>query len=191
MKSVIGVLLLIMLAAPALANWRLDNADSRLHFISTKNQNFSEIHRFTQLKGKLDQKGYLTVTVLLSSVDTGIGIRDTRMKEMLFNTAQIPFAKLKTQLDETVFDLENGESADFVFDAVILMNGAEKAHTFDVRVTQLPGGKLRANTLKPLLLSASDYNLTEGVNKLREIAGLQSIGLTVPVTFDVTFTPIN
>lgn len=189
MKRLIGMLVLVLLAVPAMGNWQLDNADSRLHFISTKNLNFTEIHRFTQLKGKLDPKGYLSVTVMLSSVDTGIGIRDTRMNELLFNSAQIPFAKLKTQLDKRVFNLENGESADFVFDAVVLMNGTEKSEKFDVRVTQLPGGKLRANTLKPVLLNVSDYNLTQGVDKLREIAGLQSIGLTVPVTFDVTFKP--
>lgn len=191
MQKLLSLIVLALWFLPAQANWRLDNAQSQLNFISTKNLNFAEIHHFSQLKGKLDKKGYLEVTVLLSSVDTGISIRNTRMQELLFDTAENPFAKLKTQLNEGVFALDNGEFSDIDIDAMITINQTDVPVQLAVRVTQLPGGKLQASTLKPLVLNASTFKLGEGVERLRSIAGLQNISLAVPVTFDVIFTPLD
>lgn len=191
MKKLLSCLALIVATCSVQANWRLDNTASSLNFISTKNVNFAEIHQFTQLKGKLNQKGYLEVTVLLSSVDTGIPIRNTRMQEMLFDTAENPFAKLKAKLAPEVFELELGDEGDFTLDAMINLNQVDVPVKVDFRVTQLSQGRLQASTIKPLVLNASDFKLTDGLDNLRTIAGLQNISLAVPVTFDVTFTPLN
>jgi len=40
---------------------------------------------------------------------------------------------------------------------------------------------------KPLIVDAAKFGMTEGVEKLREIAGLQSISNAVPVSFVMTF----
>ena len=49
--------LLLALCLPAHANWHLDGESSRLSFITSKNGNVSEVHRFLVLHGKVDRKG--------------------------------------------------------------------------------------------------------------------------------------
>lgn len=36
---------------------------------------------------------------------------------------------------------------------------------------------------QPVIINATDYGLTDGINKLRDLAGLPSISYAVPVTF--------
>jgi hypothetical protein len=40
---------------------------------------------------------------------------------------------------------------------------------------------------KPLIVDATKFGLSDGIEKLREIAGLSSISHAVPVTFVMTF----
>jgi polyisoprenoid-binding protein YceI len=46
-------------------------------------------------------------------------------------------------------------------------------------------GKVMVSTRKPILIKADDFGLTEGVEALREIMGLNFLGSTVPVTFQL------
>jgi hypothetical protein len=57
-----------------------------------------------------------------------------------------------------------------------------------VQVTQLKEGKLLVFSKQPLIVNLSKFNLLAGLNKLREIAKLQSINMAVPVTFSLLFT---
>ena len=44
-----------------------------------------------------------------------------------------------------------------------------------------------ASTSKPIIVTAASHGLVDGVEALREIAGLPSISRSVPVTFNVVF----
>ena len=44
-------------------------------------------------------------------------------------------------------------------------------------------------TTAPVVIKAEDFNLVEGVNALRDVAGLPSITLAVPVTATLFFNP--
>jgi len=43
------------------------------------------------------------------------------------------------------------------------------------------------NTIKPIMLDAFDFGLSEGVTKLMEVAKLPSISTAVPVSFSLIF----
>ena len=45
-----------------------------------------------------------------------------------------------------------------------------------------------AESGQPILVNAADLELTEGIATLQQIAGLDSISPTVPVSFTLTFT---
>ncbi len=49
--------LLLALCLPAHANWHLDGESSRLSFITGKNGDTAEVHRFLVLHGTVDRKG--------------------------------------------------------------------------------------------------------------------------------------
>jgi hypothetical protein len=55
-----------------------------LSFVSTKYQHISEVQQFRTLNGEFDPRGKLQVKIELGSIDSGIEIRDTRMREKLF-----------------------------------------------------------------------------------------------------------
>ncbi|MFQ3218498.1 MAG: hypothetical protein ACJAUL_001059 [Paraglaciecola sp.] len=169
------------------ADWRLVNEDSNLNFISTKNINVSEVHHFNQLSGELSKKGTLSVEIDLASVKTGVAIRDTRMAEKLFLVDQFPTAKLSATLPDNVLALKPGQTAGFVLPATLKIMSTELPISVSVQVTRSSDGNITATSSKPILIAAADYGLQSGVELLQQIAGLSSIGLSVPVSFNLVF----
>lgn len=186
MKRLLSVLLMTV-CSTAYADWKLDNEQSSLNFISTKNQHISETHSFGQLAGTLSDDGNLKVKVTLSSVDTGIEIRDQRMRDMLFKVADIPSATLSAKIDKSLLKAEVGQSTFSKVDATFHVNGKSVTMPVSIQVTKLAGNALLATTTAPVLINATSFGLDGGVAALQKIAGLAGISLTVPLTFNVTF----
>ena len=111
-RQAISLVIAILSSPSAVAVWSLDDDASELTFISTKAVDIAEVHRFAELSGRISDRGCAVVTVTLSSVDTGIGIRDERMQEMLFETNKYPYATIRVAVESDVIDeLSAGESA--------------------------------------------------------------------------------
>jgi polyisoprenoid-binding protein YceI len=90
------------LSAPAA--YRIDAQQSALHFVTTKAGQagaggVSEVGQFSRFGGALGADGRIALDIDLASVDTGIGIRDDRMRTMLFNVAAMPKATFAAQVD--------------------------------------------------------------------------------------------
>ena len=79
----ISLLLTATVSLPALAAWKLDNANSELSFISVKKANIAENHNFAKLAGNINEQAQVNISVDLTSVNTNIAIRDDRMKNCL------------------------------------------------------------------------------------------------------------
>jgi polyisoprenoid-binding protein YceI len=72
------------------SNWSIDQAQSSLNFVSTKagqpgTSGISEVSDFKRFSGGLSPTGQITLVIDLSSINSGIGIRDERMQTMLWN----------------------------------------------------------------------------------------------------------
>jgi hypothetical protein len=65
--------------------------------------------------------------------------------------------------------------------------GISKTITTTVQVTRKTDNGIVATSTQPILISASDFGLTSGIEILKKLAGLNSIGLTVPVNFNLVF----
>lgn len=185
--KLLTLLCLSLFCSQSFAAWVLDNAQSRLHFISTKKEHISEVHQFTQLSGNLSDDGQLSVEITLASVETGIDIRNQRMREKLFMVELMPTASLSASLPASLLSLAPGESTMATVSAELTLNGQSKNIAVEVRVSRLSAHTLLADSVKPILLNAADYKLAEGVNVLKELAGLPAISLNVPVNFNLSF----
>lgn len=169
------------------ADWQLDNDQSQLNFISTKKGDVAEVHHFDRLTGSLSDSGAFTVDIDLESVNTNIDIRDQRMREFLFNVVEFPAASLSAQVDpKLVADLSIGMSHTATVDAELSLHGQTQKLSIDVMLTKLSDTKLMLVSAKPLVLNVSDFELVQGVEKLRELAGLPSISHAVPISFYLT-----
>jgi polyisoprenoid-binding protein YceI len=174
-------------AAPALASWTVDNDHSRLSFVSVKAGTMAEAHHFEALSGVLDDEGQFDLVIDLDSVETMIPIRNERMREMLFDTATYPEATLSARLDlAAVQGLEVGEQTDIAAEAQLELVGQSTTLTIQAVVARLSDTKLLVTSAQPLTLNADNLGLGDGVEQLRDVAGLSSISPAVPVTFRLT-----
>ncbi|MBS7714588.1 YceI family protein, partial [Vibrio cholerae] len=90
-------------------DWYLDNESSRLSFVTTKNTEVAEVQRFLVLHGKVDAKGAAQLEVELESINSGIPLRDERMRRELFEIKTFPEAQISAQINlQPINDLASG-----------------------------------------------------------------------------------
>ncbi|WP_133469957.1 YceI family protein [Paraglaciecola marina] len=178
---------LSLICGSANANWKLVEDESSVNFVSTKNQHISEVQKFTKLDGEFGSDGKLAIDIDLASIDSGIEIRDTRMREKLFMVDKFPTAKLIAQLPKAVLALPKGETRLVSLPATLSLFGHSNEIQVSVQVTRKADNGIVATSTKPILISAKDYDLAPGIEVLQKLAGLSGIGLTVPVTFNLVF----
>lgn len=172
------------------AAWSLDADDSYLGFVTTKNTNKVESHRFGTLSGAVSDDGVATLDIDLNTVDTGIDIRNQRLKQMLFNTGQTPTATVAIELGENlsqVQGLDAGEVMTLDIPAQVQISGETREINSQLRVQRLGEQRFLVSSAQPLIITADQFGLQGGVEALREVAGLNSISIAVPVDFALFF----
>ena len=178
----------LCLALPAQADWVLDNAGSQLAFVSTKATDVAEVHTFRELSGSVGTDGHARVVIQLASVDTLIPIRDDRMREVLFQTELFPTATVDARLDIARLQRMAATTSEVLTTEILLSIGDSRLPlTAELLVTRIAADRVLVATLKPVVVNAGAVALAEGVEALREIAGLPSISKAVPVTFVLQF----
>lgn len=183
-----GLLTLSLISSSAFADWVVDNQQSKVFFISTKNINVSEVHHFKNISGTLAKNGTFALDIDLASVETGIEIRNTRMQEHLFKVSVFPKAHIEASIPSSVIKLQKGHNLHTQIPAVLSLMGIEKALDLDVIINKTNDQDFVVSSAQPILISAADVGLKEGVETLQKIAGLSSIGLTVPVSFNLVLS---
>ena len=187
-NAAIAALLSLALATPVAADWGLDPERSHLSFISIKAKDVAEIHTFKEITGNIDGEGNLRLSLMLDSVETLIPIRNERMREFLFDTANYKEAVLTAKVDPAaVTSMQVGDVMTLTAEGNLALHGANQPMTIVFQVARLSDDTVMAASAKPLVIDAAKFGLDSGVEKLREIAGLDSISNAVPVTFVVTF----
>jgi polyisoprenoid-binding protein YceI len=171
------------------AQWQLDSEKSAVRFISIKNASVAETHSFGSMVGYVNADGAVQLMIDLASVETMIPIRNERMRELLFHTAEFPSARVTANVDPAVLDaVTGGGTVATELVLVLSLHGAERELTVPVLVIGEGDGRLQVLTPAPVLIRAEDFGLAGGVEALRKVAGLESISTAVPVTVHLVFT---
>ena len=182
-------LLLAVAALSARADWYLDGESSRLSFVSTKNANVSEVQRFLVLHGKVDPEGLAQVEVELESINSGIPLRDERMRKELFQIDRFPDAMITTKIDlRPINDLAPGAQLELRLPLMVDLHGKQHEYQAELLATRLDDRRFQVVTLEPLVINAEDFDLAPGLETLRKLAGLSAISLSVPVGAVLIFT---
>ncbi|MGF6114122.1 YceI family protein [Pseudomonas sp. ADAK2] len=185
----LAFLLLTGATLSAHADWYLDGESSRLSFISTKNANISEVQRFLVLHGKVDPKGLAQVEVEMDSVNSGIPLRDERMRKDLFEIQTFPDAVISAQIDlRPINDLAPGAQLELRLPVTVNLHGKQHEYNTELLATRLDDRRFQVVTLEPLVINAEDFDLAPGLDGLRKVAGLSAISLSVPVSAVLIFT---
>ncbi len=157
-RAAIGIAL-SSVAASASADWELDAEHTALHFLSTKNAQVTEVHQFTSLSGSVTSSGKLTIDIDLSSVDTGINIRDTRMKEMLFNVSEFASATFEASVPEAMLSGKAGDVQLGPVEGMLSLHGMAAPITFHIAVSHVDENTVSVSTTQPSLLNVADFGL--------------------------------
>ena len=177
---------LAVFSAMSQANWTVDNNNSRVNFVSVKKSHIAESHHFKTVSGLLSANGKFELEIDLSSVETGIAIRNQRMLQHLFNIDKFTTANLNAQIDPAIFDsVPVGSSTTHQLTAILSLHGVSKELNLTVVVTKPTGDTLLINSLSPVIINSNDFMLTAGIDALRDLAKLANISYAVPVTFSL------
>jgi len=189
LSKTFALLLLAGATLSAHADWYLDGESSRLSFISTKNANVSEVQRFLVLHGKVDPTGLAQVEVEMDSVNSGIPLRDERMRKDLLEIQTFPEALITAQIDlRPINDLAPGAQLELRLPLTVSLHGKQHQYNAELLATRLDDRRFQVVTLEPLVINAEDFDLAPGLESLRKVAGLSAISLSVPVGAVLIFT---
>jgi hypothetical protein len=137
------------------------------------------------------------VDIPLARVETGIAIRNVRLKTLLVNLTSIPsgsmrMARITASVDKGIIhSLILGDTLTTNISFGIEINDNSHDYQSRISLSKLKNGDLLATTTSPVLLNATDFDLVAGIEKLREIAGLNSIVTTIPITASWVFSPVK
>lgn len=185
----VSMLVLVISGAAAAADWTLVADNSRVSFVSVKAETVGEIHHFTNIEGSVNAAGDVIVQLPLDSVETAIDIRNERMREFLFETVNFPSAIITAQLNPADYAMAAIGSRSLVtLSANLDLHGVTSELEFDAFVTRVSENTVTVDTAAPILIDADEFELGGGLDKLKELAGLDMISPIVPVTVSLVFT---
>lgn len=175
---------------PVNSAWQLDASKSSINLFVVKADQVGENFTLSPLSGSVSPDGPAKITIPLSSIQTGVAVRNARMEKFLFQTDQFPNLELDTFiLPKLLGDLQDGKpQASFDADVNIDLHGMKRSVTVHFLVTRLGNKRVLVQTQKPIAIQADTFGMDEGVKKLQELAGLSSITPVVAVTFSLEFT---
>lgn len=188
-KKLILGLIAGLCSLSAQAEWSLNAENSSFYYVTSKASAISEINTFTTLNGAIADNGTALLEIDLTSVDTAIEIRDQRVQDILFETQQYPTATVGIDINSMeLANMATGTSKVASYNYSLSLHGINADMNADLRVTKVSDGELQVQPAQPLIIGASLFGLAEGVEALREVAGLPSINPNVIVDFSLTFT---
>tara|TARA_R110000824_G_scaffold7892_4_gene35838 strand:- start:65912 stop:66502 length:591 start_codon:yes stop_codon:yes gene_type:complete len=191
LKNPISLFLFVILSSlsmPSWADWQLDNTESSLHYVTSKASAVSEVNSFSGLSGQISEQGRATLQIGLGSVDTAIEIRNQRVRDMLFEVGQYPSASIVIDVNMTeLAALPVGSSLTAPYNYNLSLHGISRDLSANLRLTKITANRIEIQPAQPLIISADTFGMTEGVEALREIAGLPSINHNVVVDFSLVY----
>lgn len=177
-------------ATPVLADWEVANG-SQIQFVSIKNNAIGEVSHFETLSGTVTEAGEVEVRVALDSVETNIGIRNERMKKLLFEVGLYPEAVITAQLDPAVMVAAASGAGDSVTAMLqIDLHGQVVSKRAALKIAATDNG-VSVTTVQPILLNASEFELEGGVAALQHVAGLNAISRVIPVTVALQLSSVD
>lgn len=168
--------------------WVLNSEESSFTFSSTKNGDITEELSITSLVGEADFTGKFVVRLDLTSLETGIDIRNERMREFLFEVEKYPVARIEADYDLAVFgEIAPGETKIINMPFTLNLHGVEKEMDLSVTVYRSEWDKVIITPAEEFIIEAADFNMARGLLTLKSLAGLDDISTQVPITFKLVF----
>jgi OOP family OmpA-OmpF porin len=187
--AVFGALLLGPVTAIAQPNWTLDPTSSTLTYQSVKKNTVVETNKIRNISGTITPVGDAKITFDLNSVDTGVDLRNVRMRFLFFETFKYPTAQLTAKVDPAAFaalPAKRRMTAKVPFR--LNLHGVDKDLEANVVVTMITDKMVSVASESPVAVQVADFGLLPAIEKLQQAANVTNIVPTASVSFDFVFT---
>ncbi|RWA70780.1 OmpA family protein [Mesorhizobium sp.] len=176
-------------AANAAPNWTLDPSASVLTYQSVKKNTIVETNKIRNITGTLSSAGDAKISFDLNSVDTGVDLRNVRMRFLFFETFKYPTAELTAKVDPAAFaDLPTKRRIKATLPFRLSLHGVDKDLEASIVVTMISDSQVSVASEAPVAVHVEDFGLLPNVDKLQQAANVTNIVPTASVSFDFVFT---
>jgi len=169
-------------------DWTLDPASSILTYQSVKKNTIVETNQIRNLEGTLSAQGDAEVRFDLNSVDTGVDLRNVRMRFLFFETYKFPVATVTAKVDPAAFaELPAKRRMTSKLPFNLNLHGVDKQYESEVIVTMITDTSVSIASKSPVAVHVEDFGLLPNIEKLQVAANVSSIVPTASVSFDFIF----
>ncbi|QBF33686.1 cytochrome c family protein [Thalassococcus sp. S3] len=169
------------------APWTLDGEASRIVYGTIKQNAVGEVNVFEALAGSVTEDGAVSISIDLAAVETYIDIRNERMIKHVFRN--VPSAELTAQIDMAdLMALPVGATTDVFIEGDLSFIGVDLPIETEAFVARLSETQVLVTSNDMIFLGTEEAGVDEGVTVLQDIAELNGITRTVPVTFRFVFS---
>jgi OmpA-OmpF porin, OOP family len=173
-------------------DWVLDPRLSSVYMQTVKANAVFETHQFMAVEGHVSKEGEASVTIALASIETGIDLRNVRMRFLLFETFKFPHADIAAKLDKAELrGLLSQTRVSYPLKLTLSMHGIVKEMETQVWITRIDASTIAVATKKPIIVTAESLGLADGIAKLSEAVGGTPIASAASITFDLVFAMGN
>ncbi len=176
------------LASAQAQEWALNPEASHFYMQTAKAELIIETHQFTGISGNINRDGDATVKIDLTSVKSGVDVRDVRMRYLLFETFKFPDAEVRAHLEMSrLQELQSKTRITYPLKFTLSMHGITKDFETPVFVTRVTDKTVSVATAKPIIITAESFGLAAGISKLSEAVSGTPIVSAASFTFDLVF----
>jgi OOP family OmpA-OmpF porin len=171
-------------------DWVLNPAQSHVYMQTEKLDAVIERHQFKTVEGHVSKDGDAGVKIDLGTLDTGIDLRNVRMRFVLFETFKYPYAEITTRLDKSKLQFLSAARAPvkgFPLTLNVNMHGLVKEIKTEVWITRVNDSTVSVSTVSPIVVSAETFGFTKNIAKLADAMGGIRIVPSASITFDLVF----
>src|SRR3982074_158893 len=168
--------------------WLLNSGASRFYMQTVKANSVFEAPQFPGLDGSITDSGDATVKIDLTSVASGVDVRDVRMRFLLFETYKFPTADVTAKLNMASLQaLRTTTRITYPLKFKLALHGLSQEIETPVTVTRLSDKSVSVATAKPIVITADSFGFGPGIAKLSEAVGGTIIATGATFTFDLLF----
>jgi OmpA-OmpF porin, OOP family len=168
--------------------WLLNSGASHFYMQTVKANSIFEIHQFTGLDGSISSGGDAIVKIDLTSVASGVDVRDVRMRFLLFETYKFPTADVSAKLDMAPLQaLLTTTQISYRLKFKLALHGLSQEFEAPVTVTRVNDKSISVASAKPIVITADAFGFGPGIAKLSEAVGGTVIATGATITFDLVF----
>ena len=169
-------------------DWVLNANQSNIYIQTEKLQGVIEKHRFTSIEGNVSRNGDASIKIDLNSIDTGIDLRNVRMRFLLFETYKFPTAEITAKLDKSqLTELATRSRVSFTLTAHVNLHGIVKDIQIPVTVSRVNDTTVTVSSIKPIDVAGETFDFMKGLGKLSDAMNGIRIVPSASITFDLSF----